>query len=291
MIIFFSCKEEKVEPDTKIVLTVQDKGGSLVSAANVYLFGDEATFNTFKDASALGNPLPNNYLQAGISNASGEVSFGGLSGQQYWFYVQKGSTNNANSQFKLSSNLTEKATTYIVIQLEAFVTERVQFYSFDTNLSSDNEITIYNNSNGTPDQSSGFVISSFVTVGNIPDETGPSTVVFAPDLGTHTYYIKNKNGCVWEEEVVISIAEPSVQVELATCNVDRIEFSTSEASDITIYLNNNEQVGTVNSSGNLVIYRPIGTTYTYRAEHSNGTCTWINSVSPGDPVIVLDNCN
>lgn len=290
-ILFTACKGDEVDiPSTGIVLSVIDKGDELVDEANVYLFDSKDKFDAFiladSDDPALGTePDLSSVIRAGLT-IDGEVSFFNLTGDSdYWFYVRKDNTNNSKSQFKLES-LTANATTYVLIKLEEFVTARVQFYSQDDNVSSNN-VFIFTSENGIIGQTTSFEIRAPVS-SSTPTEDDPVAVLFETDFGLNTFYIKNENGCVWQKEVNITPAAGIAKIELEACTTKEIKFSTSSTEDISIDLNNNEQIGSITNNSDLIIYRPEETIHTYKAVDSNG-CTWIGQVTAGmdvnfDPV-------
>lgn len=289
LLIYSSCGGDEVDlPSTDIVLSVQDAGSTAVNGATVYLFTNEDDFQSFiqLDTAVGGNPDLTLPIQTGFT-VNGEINLGGLNGGgSYWFYVKKNNTNNANSQFKLNE-LTAGATTFVLIKLEAFVNARIQFFTRDNEVANNNIFVFANDENGRVDQTERIVISSPV-INGVPSEDDPATVVFLPDFGVNTFYIKNDQGCVWAIERNITVNNPFIQIELDECNLEEITFSTDISDDITIELNNGEFIGNINNSS-LSVLRPEDIDYTYKATNSTSTCSWIGTVSAGNTVLLEDS--
>lgn len=84
--ILTNCSKKDSSPppaDTKLQLTILDNLGNPVSAASVRLYGSESDF---------GNDI--NYVGLGTTNATGVIVFSQLSAKKYYWYAEKGCTNN-----------------------------------------------------------------------------------------------------------------------------------------------------------------------------------------------------
>ena len=282
-------KEEEQEPSTGIVLTVKGDigGGSTtnLAGADVYLFRSEQDYQDFM------NNVSANYVEKAQTDGEGRYTFCDLEADsvEYFFYAQFDNMNNsgANSQYRMGGPLYENAAHYVTITLNGFVTKKIHIYSEDQTIQG-NKIYIYLSEGGNLNESNRYTLAE-VGSSSATSSDDRNYILYAPANGTYKYYIKNDFGCVWTE-IIDVVDDTPIEIKLANCNDQSFTFYSSGLSggSIKIYLNNeNQEIGTLNSVGSattnqLTVYRPSGS-YTYRAEHSNGTCTWIEETD-GTPV-------
>lgn len=290
-----NCKPEEVQQaTTSIILTVTaDKSGggtTKISGAQVFLFRSESDYSRFLNS----NGTLNNYVQKGTTDSEGKFSFCNLEADtvEYFFYAQKGNLNNDSSQYRMGGELYKNAAHYVTIKLTGFATKRIVIYSNDQSIQG-NEIKIYLTKNGTPlDETLRHTLSSVRNANDTISNAG--SFVFAPENGSYSLYIKNKNGCIWTEQITVG-DDTEKAIELAACNTQEFKFYSSNLSggNIKVYLNNElTPIGTINATGianSISAFRP-SSTYTYKAVHSNGTCTWIGSISNTNTPIDLTGC-
>jgi len=291
-----ACKSDDAVPDTGLVIQVVDANNPdrVFPQSDVYLFDSEAAFTAYISG------LSTDFLQTGITNEDGEHTFCGLtSGQQYYFFVENVGLGLSNilstgepNQFKLSGGITGQATTLVQVGLQGFIKREIKFFSTDPAVAGNN-ISIFQGPNTTD------AIHTLSQVANGPNGTeAASTFIFAPTNGTFTYYIKNENGCIWTKQITISETQPIISLELEKCGETTYSFyypgTLATGEEVEVFLNNETTpIGTITARGscasnNVSVTRP-DKKYTYRAEHSNGTCTWVGETT--DNCIELDVCN
>lgn len=287
--ILFSCKKEEPVPDTEIVLTVVDIEGEVLSQTDVYLFETEEDFRTY--ISAPDNAKPDNYVQTGITDSKGVYTFCCLSSIEYFFFADNKGLKLSNviedepRNYKLGGTLTSRASTYVQITLEEYERREIKFFSQDPSITG-NQISVFLSTNTN---------TSLYTISEVGEDE--VTNIYLPrEDGTYTFYIRNEEGCVWTKEVIIDDVNQVENIELESCGETTYSFYYPEVltGDITIYLNNEiTPIGTITEQGTcttnqIVVTRPTGV-YTYRAEHSNGTCTWIGETTGS--CIGLEECD
>jgi hypothetical protein len=273
ILVVSACKPQEPTPaSTAINVNVVDKNNNTIPDADVYLFETKKAFDDFVSGISVG------YVAYCKTDASGNVKFDNLKQiDSYYFYVEKGDVNNSESNYKMGILLKEAVTYSVKIQLKEFVTRSITFTSQSSSLNGNGiSIELLGSTNG-------FTFSGVI------NSTTPAKVFTPTQNGTYTFYIKNQNGCVWQESVNFDGVN-DVVVNLDPCNEQAFVFNTSnnQAGSIQLFLNNEAKAfDTIDANGGTsTVYRPIGT-YTYRAVHSNGTCTWVGKTSS---TVTLSDC-
>lgn len=109
IILFSNCSKKggtSAPPDTQFRLTVNDNLGNAVSGATVRLYASQSDFT---------NDL--NRVSVKTTDASGIVTFTGLSAIKYYWFAEKGCTNNIFGSVATASPITANNTTTITTVL------------------------------------------------------------------------------------------------------------------------------------------------------------------------------
>lgn len=302
LVLISGCKPE-VELNTfttDLKVVVKDKDGNTAGGVAVYIYDDEAQYQTNAPLNSATGAIA-----TGFTDANGELLIEGLNHQlNYWihvYFIDGGGFQQSNltGQYALLNLLNEGAVTTVQIDLsQDNVGEAALWTTTDNSSNLGIEFFIEGTSQGTLTTTRG--------TSPTPSDQANALVsgIYIP--GTYSWYAKGQNGCVWQGQVNI-VADTIIPIQLADCDHGSVSFWTqadlTSEGTISVVIDQDNPIGTISSpigaapsacfqTGTVSTSLPVGT-HIYQAYSSSGTCLWTDSFTVtenGCTIIELTDC-